>query len=383
MELAVARVIEAHPDLTAARASRAVAAFELRAARALPSPEFRITANNFTLDPEGLDLRNSIAWRWSPPRPRELSLKSKVADARRRAVDADIRTAELRIAAAVRQSYRRAAIAQQRAELAARAVELRQSVLDVTRRQVATGLKEAVESDLAELAHADAESALQRAQSAAALERRRLARHFDPSGAAGFSLVPESVPAPTHTRDGLVERALQGRPELMHSAATCEAAAEQLTLAANGRYPWIKMAQVTRRLGSETTGRTGSWGFQVGIDLPVFRSAAHAETRIARAETERCRLEAQALRARIRREVEDAADQWQAALTELAKLDQLAAGPAARALEHTRAALAAGRADRAELLLAEARQLALRDRSLERRLDLAALEAQLELAAGL
>jgi hypothetical protein len=121
----------------------------------------------------------------------------------------------------------------------------------------------------------------------------------------------------------------------------------------------------------------------VGVELPLFRSAAKAEVGIAGAEAARCRLEERALRVRVRQEVEEAAALWGDGMAELEKLEAVANGPAARALAHTRAALAAGKADRAELLVAEARQLGLRDRWLEKRLELAGLEAQLEIAAGL
>ncbi|MBI2686319.1 MAG: TolC family protein [Acidobacteria bacterium] len=373
MDEAVTRALASHPDLTAARAARAVAAFQIQAARALPTPEFKIIANNFSLDPDISELRNSVAWTWVPPRPRELRFKTEVAQARQRSVDAEIRTAEARIAAAVRHAYRRAALAAERAELAAAMLALRGSVVEVTRRQVATGLKEAVEVDLAELAHADAEAAHHRLQSAAGLERRRLARLLDPSGALNFTLVKEFAPA--------VSPAQQNRPELAQAAAACEQSDAATRLANNAVYPWLSSAQVTRRIGA-ASGRPGAWGFQVGVELPIFRSAAKGEARVASAAARQCRLLEQALQLRVRQELEEATAQWQAATAELDKLDRLSKGPAARALEHTRAALAEGRADRGELLLAEARQLSLRDRWLERRIELTALELQLELAAG-
>lgn len=381
IEEAVARALETHPDLAALRASRAVALFQVQAARALPVPEFRVTMNNFSMDPEGLDLRNSIAWKWSPPRPRELSLKSRAAEARRRANEAEIQLAEKRVGAAVRMAYRRASIAQERLQLAERAVQVRENVLAVTRRQVANGLKEAVETDLAELAFAEGVAIRERTNAAAAAEHRKLTRLLDPEGRLRFSLAPETTPAGRWEGNELVERALQSRPELWQIGAACAQAEAAVSLAANGLYPWISSTQVTRRLGNDS-GRTGSWGVQIGIELPLFRAPAQYEKRVASAAVSRCRLEERAARSRVKQEVEEAAAQWRAAMTEVEKLESLVTGPAARALDHVRAALAAGRADRAELLQAEVRQLTLRDRWLERRLDLTALELQLELAAG-
>jgi len=382
MEDAVNRAMATHPDLVAARASRAVSNFQIQAAKALPAPEFRLTLNNLSLDPETADARNSVAWRWSPPRPRELTLKAQIAKARQRAVDAEILAAEARVAAAVRAAYRRASLSSERLELARRANELRRQMFDVTRRQVASGLKEAVEADLAELTLADAEAALQRTEAQTAAEKQRLARLIEPGKTIDFALPPLDATVTITERRVLVERALRSRPELARAEGNCQEAEASKAIAGNGRYPWVSFAQVTRRLGADATSR-GPWGVQVGVDLPLFRSAAQADGRIAAALVERCRLEEAAMRARIRQEVEDAAAQWETAAGELEKLERLISGPAARALIGTRAALAAGRADRVDLLAAEARQLSLQDRFLERRLEMAALQAQLELATGL
>jgi outer membrane protein TolC len=367
--------------LTAARAARTVATFQIQAARALPAPEFRMTFNNLSLDPDTADTRNSVAWRWSPPRPRELALKAQLARARRRTVDAEIWATEARITAAVRDAYRRASLSAERSDLARQTTELRRQMLDVTRRQVSTGLKEGVEADLAELALADAEVALQRMTALATAEKQRLARLLDPRGAVVSALAPVEA-APTTDRRLLVERALRSRPELVRAEGSCQEAASAKALAGNDRYPWISFAQVTRRLGADASSR-GPWGLQFGVDLPLFRSAAQAEGRIATASVERCRLEEEALRARIRQEVEATAAQWDAAALELEKLERLIVGPSARAVLSTRAALAAGRADRVDLMTAEARQLSLRDRLLEKRWEMATLQAQLELATGL
>lgn len=380
MEEAVARALVTNPELTAVRAARAVSAFQMQAARALPAPEVRVIANNFSLDPESSDLRNSVAFKWVPPRPGAIALQSRVVTAKRQVVDAEIREAEERVAAGVRQAYRRAAVAEERTALAAQVVALRKAALEVVRRQVASGLKEAVEVDLAELAVFDAEVGLAKAQGAVAAEKRRLGRLLEPSGTGTFSLVAEAA-APRRDVAGLVDRALASRADVARAAASCGQAEAARAVARNELYPWLSTSQVTRRIGA-LSGRTGAWGFQVGVELPLFRSAARAAYGISGAEAERCRLEERAVRVRARQEVEEAAALWAAALTELEKLEELANGPAARALAHTKAALAAGKADRVEVLVAEARQLGLRDRWLEKRLELAGLEAQLELAAG-
>ena len=379
LDEAVRRAVDAHPDVAAARAARAVATFSIAAARVLPAPEFRVTTNNIAADPEMAELRNAVAWRWSPPRPRDWTLRTRIAEAKRAETEGAIRAVEARVAAETRAAYRRAAVAAERAALAARAVELRAEMLELVRRQVAAGLKERVEADLADLAREDADVARRRADSAAALERRRLARLTggDPSAltlAAPGPVAAVDVPAVTAA-------AVAARAELKQNAGVCAAADGETALAASGRYPWVSFVQVTRRLGVEQIAR-GPWGFQVGVDLPVFRSAAAADRKVAQAQAARCRLETKAIEARVRREVEDAAAQLELAAAELTRLESLLDGPATRALESVRQALAAGRADRVDLLTAEARRLSIRERWLDRRLEAADLESRLDAAAG-
>lgn len=382
MDDAVRRAMETHPDLAASRASRAVARFHVQAARVLPAPEFRVSANNLAFDPDTAELRHSMSWRWSPPRPRAISLREGLGQSRLAAVDAGIQLAEARVAAAVRHAYRRAALAAERATLARQAAGVRDQMVDVTRRQVASGLKEAVESDIALLAHADAQAESRRAAALAESELRRLTRLIDPAGAVSFILHPLPAAFDPPDSQALVERALRARPELAQAAATCRESESAIAIAGNERYPWISFVQVTRRLGADTASR-GPWGIQFGVDLPLFRTQARAEGKIAAATLDRCRLEELALRTRVRQEVQEAAEQIAVSSAELAKLEELVEGPAARALANIRAALAAGRADRLDALNAEARHLSLRDRWLDRRLAAAELEAKLELASGL
>ncbi len=103
---------------------------------------------------------------------------------------------------------------------------------------------------------------------------------------------------------------------------------------------------------------------------------------MAAAQRNRCELERQALQARIQREVEERAANLEELRRELAELERLRTGPAERALVRVRMALGAGRADQVEVLDAEARVLGLKDRWLERRLQYAMVEAQVEAAVG-
>lgn len=382
LEAAVEKALASHPDLIAARSAREIVKHEREAARALPVPELRFTANNVAADPEVTNQRNSVGWRWSPPRPGEIALKTKAVEKQRLAIEARIGVAEARLAAQVRQAYRRAVLSGHRARLAEEFKELRRLMVEVTRRQVASGVKDAVEGEIAVLSLADAEAAAQRAWSSAKLEKLALGRLLPPGGD-DITLAPLSMmEAPALDRSALTSKALHARPELAEAGANCSHFRALADVARNRRYPWINTVQLNRRIATSGDSN-GGWGIQLGIDLPFFRTADQAEAKIQLAEAARCRLEEKALRARIEGEVDAAITQIEALRADLDKLNEMTQGPLARAVEVTKTALAAGRADRLDVLQAEARQLALRERWLERRLELTALEHQLELAAGL
>jgi cobalt-zinc-cadmium efflux system outer membrane protein len=383
-EQAVALALRTHPDLLAARGSAPAAGAQLRAAAALPSPELRVSSSNLSLDEETLEIRTNFGLRWSPPRPREMNLKQRLARARLAGVEAEVRSAETRLAASVRLAYRRAALAEERVRIARQALELRRRMTGVVRKQVAAGLKEAGEIDLAALAEAEAALDLDRAEALTASEKLALAGLIGFSASDDLNLAPEPAlfrsPAILLSRQELTAVALDRNAGLHKAAAACSQAKAAEDLSRSLRYPWISFVQVTRRL-EDIPGR-GSWGFQVGIDLPIFRTAPAVQPAVVAAETRRCLLDERALRSSIAREIDSTVASLEAGARELVELERLQSGLAAQALERARSALDSGRADRVDVLVAEVRCVTLRDRWLERRMEYARLEAHLEIFAG-
>lgn len=384
LEDAVERALSSHPNMTVMRSALAVTAAEMGEAGSLPSPEFRLSTRNFDFDPLTVEERTAVAIRYSPPRPRELRLRQRIVSARQHAAEAEVRLTAGRLAAEVRYAYRRAALAARRSELQDQVLRLRQRIKSTIDRQVAAGLKEADEADLAELAAGEAQSDLQRARALAATEKRKLARLIDPEAKLEFTLSAAPslftvAPEPPLIA-GLVAHALQSRGELDVQTGACLEHAAEMRAARNEIYPWFSFAQLTYR--TNTLPSRSPWGYQVGVDLPLFRPAASARARLAQARLARCEMQKTALATQIRHEVEESADALDALRAELHELDRLQSGPAERAAERARAALALGRAEQVDLLNAEARILDLRDRWLERRIRYAELEARLELALG-
>jgi outer membrane protein, heavy metal efflux system len=384
LDEAVERALSTHPNMSVMRSALAVSAAEMGEARSLPSPEFRLSTRNFDFDPLTVEERSAAAIRYSPPRPRQLRLRQRIVSARQHAAEAEVRLTAGRLAAEVRYAYRRAALAAQRSELQDQVLRLRQRIKTTIDRQVAAGLKEADEADLAELAVGEAHSDLQRARALAAAEKRRLTRLIDPEGALEFALAVDPslfmVASEPPRIAGLVAHALQSRGELDVQSGACLEHAAEMRAARNEIYPWFSFAQLTYR--TNTLPGRSPWGYQIGVDLPLFRPAASARARLAHARLARCEMQKTALATQIRHEVEESADALEALRAELHELDRLRSGPAERAAERARAALSLGRAEQVDVLNAEARILSLRDRWLERRIRFAEMEARLELAVG-
>jgi outer membrane protein TolC len=381
---AVERALRNNPEVTVARASLAVVSAEANVARTLPAPEFRMSIGSFDADPETVRDRTTVGMRYSPPRPRELALQQAIVQARAESARAAIRVAEARAAAQVRLAFRRAVMAQTRALVAEKQVVLQKNRRRTLLRQVAVGLKESDEKALADLDVDEAENALRRTASLAELERRKLARLIDPAGAVDGDLAtdPEmlAVPAATTAAGELLQLAMSRRAELAVVDGACKVYEAERRLARNQRYPWISFVEVSHRV--TYLPERGPWGWKFGVDLPLFRSEAAAQAKVAEAQQARCQAESEALAAKIRKEVEDSLANLEQVRRELEDVDRLRSGPAQRALDRAQVALTAGRAEQLDVFAAEARLLAIQDRWLDRRLAYIDLEAQLETAVG-
>lgn len=384
VEEAIALALKNHPDAAVVRLSRDVAAAHVSATRALPQPELRLSFNNFAIDPEMMEARSNLGLRWSPPRPREMGLKKQVAEAKQSGVEAAARGFEARLATETRMAFRRAALAAERVRTADQALALRKRVLDMVRRQVEAGLKEATEADLAELTVTDAEAELRRMRAVSEAEMRALARWTGVTDLATYTLVAEDglLQSPTAVASMAEPQvdAVRLRAELQQAASLCRESDLLAAIARNQRYPWISFTQVTRRMSA--IENRGPWSFQFGVDLPLFRTSAKTEQKIAEAQGTRCRAQQKALESQVRNEVTEAVSALEAARLDLMEMDRVRLGVAAKAVERTRLALANGRSDQVDVLIAEVRTVALRERWLERRMEYARLEAQYEHALG-
>jgi outer membrane protein TolC len=385
LDEAIARARRYHAGAPIAKVQAGIAAALTSQAAAWNQPELRVSGNNLVLDPTALEGRTNIAVRWSPPRPGERRHRIAAAEAGEKAVVASERESLRLLDAETRLAFARASLSAQRTSRAESIVNLHSQALEVVRRQVAEGLKDALAEDAARLSLADAQAGLRRTRAQQQRDLRALAWLVSPDGAVDFQLAPApdllATPTPpSQQQSDIANRALLLRSDRTQQELACQQAKEKEALESSRRYPWFNFVQLSRRVADSGSG--GAWGLQVGLDIPIFPGSASAPARLAAAESAACRVQSESLDRRIRRESLDAASELAPAAAELQELHALRTGLAADALARTQRALAAGRADRIAVLDAQIRIEQMHDRFLAARIDYAVAEARLEAAAG-
>jgi len=253
-----------------------------------------------------------VAVRWSPPRLGDVGKKSNQAKGWASEVEADIEAAEQRLAAEVRILHMNTVFLDEQIKFAEASAEVRAQILDFIERQIGAGTKTIADRGLAELSLADARSL----PSSRRLDRRLCIRNLQYKLNLPRTLDlkiqmdgdPLALPPPPD-EEGLVEKALQQHHKLAAASARCTQSQAQLRLRKAGRYPWLSFVEVNRDFGWE--GLPDSWGFRVGIDIPVFQWSQRM-FQAPMAKVDQCRLELRAVKSRIGLEVEELVERMRA-----------------------------------------------------------------------
>lgn len=379
---AVRLALRQNPALAALRKARAAAEGAIAEARAFADPELR--TGRLNLDDDGIRVRSyNLALRWSPPRWGERGEKTRQARSRVEEIEAEIAAAEQRLAAEVRSLFTEIVFLDEQIPEAESSIAVRRRMLSLLERQIEAGAKTLLDRTLAELTLADARVL----PSSLRLERRlRLARLNDKLGlppGSELTLRPEAdlfafEPRPLEA-DGLLERAVAARSELVAAAARCEQAHSALAVRRRQRYPWFSFLQVNREFGFQNAAEV--WGFRFGIDLPVFQWRAGMLARPV-ADVERCQLELEAARRRVALELQEVLAGLRERGAELELYLRETEPTANRLVQLASQAVAAGLADSLEELSAEARRLQHRQAFLSKLLEYRRLEIELDLVLG-
>jgi outer membrane protein TolC len=381
---AVALALERSHEIQVLRKGRSAAEFGVSAARVLPDPELRTGRVDFVDDAGGLGSQNyNLALRWSPPRLGERSLKGSSALGKVAEVAGEISAAEQKLAAEVRLLHMKIVFLDEQIKLADASVRLREQMVEFLGTQVETGVKNILDQNVAELSLADSRSV----SAAYRLEKRvamnRLAADLGLARSGDLKLQveddPLGLPAAPIDSAALDATAMARRPEFAVLGARCAQTDAALDLAKKERYPWLSFVQLSRDFGGPT--RSNTWGLRLGIDLPIFKWGG-ATVDAPAAEAEQCRLEIEAARSEITRQVEESAERLRSAASDLEYYRQSVQPLSERAVELTRHAVEAGQADLLQRLTAEARSLGHQQTYLAKLLDYRTLEIELDQALG-
>jgi outer membrane protein TolC len=376
---AVRRALAASPALAASRVHVAAAGIAPPIVR---SPELRVAGYDDTDDSALPDLRrNNVGLRWTPPRLSEVGLPSAMARTRAEEAAANTASEENRLAAEVRLLHRTVRLLDEQIRVADETVRIQRRIVAIVVDQVTAGVRTALDRSRAELDLASARAAAERLRSDRRIRLLRLCQKIgvpisdDLELAGADDLLRFQVPA---ERLELARAAEGFRREISAAVAGVRLAELRLTAVRRDRYPWFSFVQLTRQ--SNRGELTSRWGFQVGIDLNVFRWRS-SDTRASSLELRHSQLRERAVRAAVNAEVEEITARLAAAARELsasaAEIEILA-----HEVEIARAQLASGQSDKTEPLAIEARVLVARQTWLSKLIYCHALAIGLDQAAG-
>jgi cobalt-zinc-cadmium efflux system outer membrane protein len=381
---AVALALKRNRQLLAIRESRAIAQGGVVEAKALPDPELRTGRLDFDDDSASIwRLGYNVAVRWSPPRLGERRLNGNRASGKVAEMEAEIAVAEQKIAAEVRLLHTNLVFLDEQIKLAEASVKVREQIVAFITEQVEAGARDLVDQNVAELALADARAI----PAAYQLERRltlaRLAAELDLPQPAELRIQVEGEPLVFHGRSpegpAPTAAAFSNRPELASLSARCSQANAMLTMKKRERYPWLSFVQVSREF--RRGDGSDAWGFRFGLDLPISKWR-RGIFQTPSAKLEQCRSEIGATKARISLEVGQLLERLRSGAEDLEYYRQKIEPLAARAVELSELAVAAGRADLRQRLTEEAQRLSQRRTYLTKLLDYRRLEIELDQALG-
>ena len=381
---AVALALARNPSLIALEKGRAVAQAYVSQSSLPPSPEVRVGVSDIAADPDGLgSRRTNVGLRWSPPRPGELGLKSAIARSKVDEVSGSIGVAKQRLVAEVRLLHQTIALIEEQIRIAEQTLRLHEEILVTVGAQLAAGTKSSLDQSLAELSVADARAVPERYKLERRLQISRLAAKLDLPRSYEVKLQTGGdqldYRPPQFEREQLIASALEHRMELKTADARCTQAQLASKAARRERYPWISFTQINRRLGAADD--PSAWGFQVGVEIPVFRWRSDA-LEATSAALSQCRLEQQALKAAIASEIDELRLRLESAQGELQHYVRASGSLSDRNVELSRAALSEGQVDAVEPLLAQARQMSAKLAYVTKLMDVREIEAALTQATG-
>ncbi len=304
---AVALALARNPELRALRA--AVRAAEVAASAPGRFSDIELRVTDVRVDEiRAKDGAVDLALRAQPDRPGLPDSRADLARLDHASSRAGLAEAERDLAARVRQLHARVLLAREGRRVAEEDAELRKRGRALIARKVELAVATELDLALADLERAEVDDEAREAEVDASAAEARLREALDLSPTATLTLagppggIADDV-GPPGERGALIEQALRSRPELEVAAVGVASAGVAVWRARTARWPWFRFVQVGYRAGPKFGA--DSWGFAVGVDVPLFAWIGD-DVSVAEAEVDRRRAVHAAGVATVARQVDSA-----------------------------------------------------------------------------
>jgi len=320
-----------NPGFQEALAATGFSQADLAQAGLLPNPALSVL---FPLGPKQLEFAVGLPFDVLWLRPRRLALARREAE---RVVQLVVQ-AGLDLVRDVRVASADLALARDEARLAEQSLSLRTELAEIAQRRLEMGDASELEAAAARLDTYRAREEAQRADFAADRALRLWRQLLGPPLAVGEALflAPAAEPSCGGDPDALWQEALANRADLSAAGLTVKAASARAGLA---------RAEIFALTGTLDANGSGAKGFEagpgLGVALPILNQNQAARARAA-AERARAFASRDALRARVRQDLEDALARVHRAIDARSAWRGSGLAAAAEVLGGTRAAYGAG-----------------------------------------
>lgn len=329
IEQAISLALAESARLDPYRIGMQVAREEKNAARDLQDPEIRF-AYGESKRTEQLALgteqeshqRYRGVMRIFPPNPWVRNAVSKAGDARIQLAAANMRAAEIEVAARVHELFQKVRHRRAEREILQRIFDVRREQLEQTEERLSRGAGTSPDVLMARIDSLDARMDSEKAF----IDQQRaitdLAAYLGFEDGNELELAFPPIPPPTDwDLEMLTARAFDRRSDLAAVDWRAETAQWDLSAARRVSVPWFAHIQGAYTEEDRADVDENSWSVQAAVELPLF-SFRNSDVGIAEAELEQFRADAERARAQVRAEVRRNLAQLRQARTELDRFKQ-------------------------------------------------------------
>lgn len=218
-----------------------------------------------------------------------LAIRGEKAESEVKVAEAELRAAELKVIAEVKQAYYELYYSERATEVLSESRAAALSLVSLAKDRYTTGAAGQGDVFRAELSVSDLDRELESAREGTAVARAMLAEAIHVSPDAELHSLPTiSLPDVPEDREQLIRLAKKNRPELEQRRAALASDERDVELARKKYFPDIELGltydlMTTDHAASDMADGKDNYGFLVGFTLPLYRSKLDAALREAEA----------------------------------------------------------------------------------------------------